>query len=346
MPTKNPSFAIVINIEPGELEWMGVVLITSARAFLRDDFKFYVHCRKPRVANLSPFTRAFLAEAGAEFVEIENDFQPEYPQGNKVIASARERPEDYSVFMDTDTMFVRPCFLADFVRPGAVSVVPTETAKWKPGNTREGWTTVYEAVGLPLPNARTRLSRHPAVHFPYYNAGMIGFESASAFGRTWLETARTLDAHPGVEKKRPWLDQIALPVSIRKAGLLTCERDRVWNLALNYRHTVVGRDVCVAHYHNENWLRRKGLAKDISRLLQTHRVSRNLEHLRIELRPGLIRQILALGSIEARRPAAVKGRRPGTTEEPRQVAMERRPTTATKGNRKKAGKARPGVLPN
>ncbi len=291
MSTRSPSFAIVINIEPGKLEWMGIALIASAQAFLRDEFRVYVYCRSSRAPQLSPFTRSFLSGTGAVFTQIENDFQPDYPIGNKLIACAHDRPEDYSVFMDTDMLFVRPCFLDDFVRAGAVAIVPAETpswdGKWEPQRRREQWTTVYDALGLPLPKSRTRLSRHRALSFPYYNAGMIGFESASGFGKTWLDACKALDRHPKILNKRPWPDQVAMPGSIVKAGLRVSERERIWNFALNHRDAEITRDVCVAHYHEEPWLMKKGLNALITRLMRTHEICTSFEQLvtKVESKP-------------------------------------------------------------
>lgn len=58
---------------------------------------------------------------------------------------------------------------------------------------------------------------------PNFNAGYVAFperhsETGARFGRLWLETAAAFDFGAKIGGKRPWLDQITLPLTLYRYG--------------------------------------------------------------------------------------------------------------------------------
>ena len=48
---------------------------------------------------------------------------------------------------------------------------------------------------------------------PYYNAGFIAVEDGDRLATAWIDCARRIDEDQRIRNKRPWLDQVALPVA-------------------------------------------------------------------------------------------------------------------------------------
>ena len=110
---------------------------------------------------------------------------------------------------------------------------------------------------------------------PYFNAGLIVFpegpvaESGESFAQVWNRLAQKIDKID-IVKKRPYLDQMSLPLAIRAAGL-------DWNLLPEEQHYILGgnlrgkplppdMDIKMIHYRNFDILREvrcRGKAKDM-----------------------------------------------------------------------------------
>jgi hypothetical protein len=97
--------------------------------------------------------------------------------------------------------------------------VPT----WGGGDDR--WDRAYAHFGLPYPTERVRLLRGRKKQFvPYFNAGFVAFpdrpeaEGQPRFADRWVETALDLDHNCRIGGKRPWLDQISLPLTLARFG--------------------------------------------------------------------------------------------------------------------------------
>jgi len=78
--------------------------------------------------------------------------------------------------------------------------------------------------GLEIPDWRVRLIKgRRRVVLPYFNAGVVGFvekgnPAGMRFPDVWFDTATKIDANPLIGGKRPWLDQISLPVAAARMG--------------------------------------------------------------------------------------------------------------------------------
>lgn len=254
----------VIMIEPGDLEWQGILLISTMLAFVRDRYRIHVYCRTELIGKLSGELRSFLDRHGLQLKGIENPFSDHYPNGNKVVACTQKRPEPFTIFLDTDTAFVRPCSYQRILSPDHVVLVPAGIASW--GQDVKNWERVYDVVGLPMPIARTFLG-NGKYYLPYFNAGFVAYPTDSAFANTWLDAALKIDADDAIADKRPWLDQIALPAAIFKSGLLPLEVDRIWNHGIN-NDSKFARNVNLVHYHHSKYLQQHELEGMLSAVVR------------------------------------------------------------------------------
>ncbi|MCZ8150814.1 MAG: hypothetical protein O9292_00235 [Rhodobacteraceae bacterium] len=183
-----------------------------------------------------------------------------YPHGNKIIALAQPRDAAISIFLDTDMVMTAPLDAADLPGHGEVSVVPEGIQSW--GKEEDRWERVYAHFGLAMPEERIRLLRGARRSSPpYFNAGFVAQRETDrvdgqTFGQLWLDTARKIDHEVGVANKRPWLDQIALPVTLRRFGLTYRLIDEAANFSIsNGRSLPDPFAPKILHYHRARFLR-------------------------------------------------------------------------------------------
>ena len=53
---------------------------------------------------------------------------------------------------------------------------------------------------------------------PYFNAGFICVQDPATLVDVWVDTARQINSEQAITNKRPWLDQIALPIAVQRIG--------------------------------------------------------------------------------------------------------------------------------
>ncbi|WP_226780700.1 hypothetical protein [Oceaniglobus trochenteri] len=203
----------------------------------------------------SPVRAAFEA-LGVDALRLDTDpsiWKTPYPHGNKLFACAAPRQAERQVFLDSDMVCVAPLDTG-VIGKDALAVVPEGTPTWGKGNDR--WDRVYAHFGLPLPRDRVRLVRRRRIEFlPYFNAGMVGFHrdfgaAGRGFGQLWLDTAREIDRDVAVAQKRPWLDQVALPVALKRYGLGYDVLPDAWNFSISDRAFEPEAAPALIHYHS------------------------------------------------------------------------------------------------
>lgn len=227
-----PTVALIYVIDPPALTIQAILLSASVRRHL-PGADVIAYCPEEKIGMVPPQLREFLAHTRTQLATMptEGAFSPRYKQGNKLLAAAQPRPHDFTIFLDTDIVAWRPFDPAEMIEAGAVSASPEGRFTW--GKPAGHWETAYSALGLPVPDDRIRLARTGAISPPYFNAGVVGFPSG--FGKAWLETAQELDREEhAVPGRRPWLDQIALPIAMRLAGLSHKPLDYRFNLSTSH----------------------------------------------------------------------------------------------------------------
>ena len=87
-----------------------------------------------------------------------------------------------------------------------------------------------------------------------------------------MQIAQQLDAAPNLPKKRPYLDQMSMPLAIRKAGL-------DWNILPDEQHFILGglargkplpadREIFTVHYRIWDIVKEIGLSRQAKDMLE------------------------------------------------------------------------------
>ena len=148
-------------------------------------------------------------------------FDPAYPHGNKILATLAPKDTDFAAFLDSDMLFLQPCLVEEIVSAGQIGMVASSSMRWAPQTV---WDQIYGTFGMAVPDQRITMNRDKRqLVVPYFNAGLImvdeGWRSPQGqrFAEVWMDTAQKLD-RTGIDNRRPYLDQMTLPVAtLRRA---------------------------------------------------------------------------------------------------------------------------------
>jgi hypothetical protein len=177
-----------------------------------------------------------------------------FPHGNKIRAATDRRSGTQSLWLDSDIICTAPLNLDRLIADRSIGVVAEGKPTW--GKDLADWKTVHAHFGLPLPEDRVTLRRGKRRQvLPYFNAGVILFPEGplvgdKSFGDLWLETALAIDHHVKVPKKRPWLDQISLPVTVKRFGLDYILAEDALNYSISHRAQIGDEVTTLIHYHS------------------------------------------------------------------------------------------------
>ncbi len=252
-------YCFVFVSQQGELELKSLLLAASLRHYLRCDFELVAALPMPETVWGRPSSAALdlLAELGVRLVDIENPIGVGYPIGNKLACLNVETSAEKIVFLDSDVVCLREFRHEErFDKP--FNAKPADLAP----ATRDlqQWQRCYAALGLPLPAQRMTATVSGQLMPPYFNAGMVAVHRAAGLGEAWIQVARAIDADEGVANKRPWLDQIALPVALAKLGLPADCLDERFNFPAHLKPLNNAELPYFCHYHSPAVLRREPLA--------------------------------------------------------------------------------------
>ena len=172
--------------------------------------------------------RAALERLNVEIVPFEaRHFGAAYPNGNKIEALALLPPGEPFLFLDSDTLITGPLSTVPIA-----SALPTASMRregtWpKPapyGPSRAAiWQSLYDRFGLEFESSLDKA--HPEDdwrRYLYFNAGWFCGPDPAAFHARYLSAAIAIRDDPPEELAAqalyPWLDQIALPLTIHALG--------------------------------------------------------------------------------------------------------------------------------
>lgn len=245
--------------EGDHLTAQGLLLAASLRFHNADRYNLNAYLPGGDLPDLA--RRAFDAlNVDLRPLEVPRDvWKKPFPHGNKIFACAAARESENHVFLDSDMVCVAPLDIEAHIAPGQVALVPEGTPTW--GKSSDRWARVYGHFGLPLPEERIRLVRRRRIEFlPYFNAGMVAFHSDTgaegrSFADLWLETACSIDHGCAVAHKRPWLDQIALPVTLARFGIGYNILPDIWNFSISERAFEPEAAPKLIHYHSFRFAR-------------------------------------------------------------------------------------------
>jgi hypothetical protein len=217
--SSSPCFAdrcatLVFVAHGGPLEAKSALLAASlAEYYLPAKIVCRVMEPADRWGALSPETMALLAELGIPRVATWNLVDETYPHGNKV--AALQGIPGPAVFLDSDMLLMcpfswHPELIAD------IAAKPADIDTFSRGG--GSWTRVWRLFNLDTPPRSYVSTASQEAMRPYFNAGFIAVRDGETFATMWVETVRRIDADTSIGNKRPWLDQIGLPVAATRLG--------------------------------------------------------------------------------------------------------------------------------
>lgn len=270
--TARLTFAYIV--EPPEYQIFACTLLASIRSQFGDTVAAVGYCPEHRMDDLHPAVFRAHEMMGAEIRPMTTlgMWDSDYPHGNKIIAAMQPRDTEFSAFVDSDVLFLRPNSPENLCRAGHVSCSVAASMTWAGP---EIWAPIWGAFGMDVPEQRVQYMRRPVGPVPpYYSAGLVVFPETGPqrFADVWYDTARTIDRIDGLDNRRPYLDQMSLPVAIARAGL-------GWHDLPEEQHYIMGgrlrgaplpddREVFTVHYRNNGVLKESGLLGTARAILQ------------------------------------------------------------------------------
>ena len=271
-----PKLTLTYIVEPPEYDIMACTLLASVREQFSEDVACIGYVPEHRMNEVHPSVFKAHEMMGAEIrpMKTEGMWREPYPHGNKIIAAMQPRESEFSAFVDSDVLFIRPNRIANLVQAGHVSCSVAASMYWAQ---KDLWDLIYGAFDMEVPEERVYLMRQnkrPKV--PYFSSGFVLFPEEEGpqgrFADVWYETACRIDEIDALEKRRPYLDQMSLPVAIRRAGL-------TWNPLVEEQHYILGgmlrgeplpedREVFTVHYRKPAILKEVGLHHPARKMLR------------------------------------------------------------------------------
>ncbi len=274
-----PTLSIFFIVDPPKYQDMGCYLAASIRTHFKEDVDLIGYCPADTIDAMDPYALAVFKKLDVDVRPISTAgvFDPPYPHGNKMVAAQQPRRTPYSAFMDSDMLFIAPNSSDQMLKQGHVSVAPAASMYW---SGQKIWNDIYAACDMPLPEDRIWLLRQRRRKLmPYFNAGLIVFpegpmtDSGESFVDVWMRLAQVIDKVDLI-KKRPYLDQMSLPLAIRAAGL-------DWNILPEEQHFILGGElrgrplpedikIRMIHYRNMKVLKEVGMLRKAKSMLEQH----------------------------------------------------------------------------
>ena len=270
-----PRLTLTYIVEPPEYDILACSLLASIRTHFPKSVACIGYVPEHRMDEVHPSVFKAHEIMGGEIrpMKTEGMWDTPYPHGNKIIAAMQPRDSQYSAFVDSDVLFLRKNAVANIAKAGHVSCSMAASMVWAEQSI---WDYIYGAFDMPIPEERMHLMRRSAKPvIPYFSAGFVIFpENGGKGGRfpdVWYETARKIDTIETLEKRRPYLDQMSLPLAIQRAGLK-------WNILPEEQHYILGgrirgkplpedRDIYTIHYRKHGILREVGQMKYARQML-------------------------------------------------------------------------------
>ncbi|WP_395338799.1 sulfotransferase family protein [Ningiella sp. W23] len=240
---------IVFVCQAGELELKALLFAASLRCNAElSSIDLVAAVPQPSMwGALSNDTEALITSLSIRKVYIDSPFGKAYPIGNKLAAIGVKTDAPVTLFVDSDILCLGKVPLEELL---------TSNMKAKPADlvsfTRniEQWRHAYRQVGAQLPSERVLSTVSHELMPPYFNAGFVAVRDGKAFSKTWMHTAKKIDNCKVIRNKRPWLDQIALPVSAKAINYAFEMFDERFNYPAHLKRLAVTTLPMFCHYHS------------------------------------------------------------------------------------------------
>ncbi|MBU3023393.1 sulfotransferase [Aestuariibacter sp. A3R04] len=246
-----PELCIVFVCQKGELELKALLLAASLRyhsATEQQAIDMVAAIPDPDLwGNISAKTSALLNELGVRQVVIDCPFGKEYPIGNKLAAIGVGTKAPVTVFIDSDILCLS-AFSVDSLQTRGLKSKPADLSTFE--GSASQWQTIYQMIDAELPSERVITTVSRDVALPYFNAGLVCVANGEVFSKKWLEIAKLVDACASVTHKRPWLDQITLPVAAKALSYKFDVLSEHWNFPAHLKPLNEAHLPVFCHYHS------------------------------------------------------------------------------------------------
>lgn len=204
-------YCFVFICQQGELEIASMLLAASLKENLKCDYELVAAIPQPelRWGKISATSEKLIKQLGVRKVFIENKINLNYPIGNKVSCFGIETDADKIIFLDSDILCVSQ-FDPEKHFINSLNAKPADLATFR------NWKPVYDLFDFDLPKERVISTTTNEKMYPYFNAGMIAIDNIKEFSQQWIECCKKIDKSGNILNNRPWLDQIALPIVLKK----------------------------------------------------------------------------------------------------------------------------------
>ncbi len=198
-----PRLTVYFIVEPPDYQHMACYLAASLREQMGDHVALVGYCPVDKLASVSPDVRQVLDRLCCDLrpFATAGRFDPPYPHGNKLLATLEPRDTEFSCFMDSDILCIRPNRVENLIRPGHVSLSRAASMNWAPQSI---WDRIYGICGMEIPAERFKLmkQRKGAERIPYFSSGLFSFPErhrtagGKSFPEVWMEVARDAGCRP------------------------------------------------------------------------------------------------------------------------------------------------------
>ena len=250
MATDVSSLAFVFVCHGGELEIKALLLAASLREILGDAPELIAAVPQPASVWGAPSPAALnmLRRLRVEVQAVENPIGTAYPIGNKLACFGVVTRARTVAVLDSDILCLREF---DF-DPAAVTGFAAKPADKRtfPGGV-EVWQPLYAVAGTDMPDTRVVTTFSGEAGPPYFNSGVVFTTQPARLGTAWIECARMLNPLLEARGQRHWLDQVALPIAVRRCGMDFTALNEDWNYPAHL-HPLGEARPYFCHYHWPN----------------------------------------------------------------------------------------------
>ena len=247
-------FCFVFICQKGELEIKSMLLAASLVENLQCNYELVAAIPQPEShwGKISNSTEKLIAKLGIRAVKIQNQVNSDYPIGNKVSCLGINTDANKIVFLDSDILCLRKFNPENYLK-NQFNAKPADL------QTFNNWKPVYDLFNMDLPKDRVVTTSSKQEMYPYFNAGVIAIDNNKQFSNEWISCCKRIDKSEDIINKRPWLDQIGLPIAIKKLNWNYGVLDERFNFPAHIKKLPVETPF-LCHYHfpkiiqNENRL--------------------------------------------------------------------------------------------
>jgi len=250
--------AIVSICHKGDLEIKTAFLIYTLRKYLKGDYNLYVGIPNENsfIQTPSNFFFDFCVANQVEIFFFDNEYLNTIETlkegdliSNKVYLWSKDFTEDYIIFMDSDTMILRPFNVNELI-----SETPELKIKPVDKSNVSQWEKLYEMVGISYPEKEIISSVDQIKMPPYFNSGIIVFNRSTLpkIVKLWEEYFLLISDKFFMKKIQFPIfhrNQIALVFAMMKNDINFSLLNESFNYPAHIKRINIMKMPYVVHYH-------------------------------------------------------------------------------------------------